>query len=117
MTNTYKEIKTWFLTASQEAVAPSSYYFSEIQSAGSSGTSATVNGEGIFVYLSANNVNATKYINPETGVAFTAANNPAGSFEALPDTDVVLEIAYGKSIYGKFTNVITDTAAVAYMYI
>jgi uncharacterized glyoxalase superfamily protein PhnB len=71
----------------------------------------TVKGGGIFQYLAANSSSpaATGHINPSTGVAFTANDNTAGFYEALAATGVAITIPAGLTIYGRFTEIASDS--------
>ena len=79
----------------------------------------TVKASGLYIYLRANSSSpaATGFIDPATGVAFTANDNAAGFYEALNTTQVSLDVEDGITIYGKFYEVITSSAdkLMAYM--
>jgi hypothetical protein len=77
----------------------------------------TVKGSGIYQYLGASNAAATSHIDPTTGVAFTAADNDAGYYEALDTVAVTIEITPGSTVYGRFTEVDATTTDAAVLYL
>ena len=99
----------YYVSTNDELVAPEGRHFFSVTSL--DGGTATLKGGGIFVQKDAvadgdNNPN-TGFINPTTGEAFVAEDNPfaAGHYEALPATAVQVELAAGQTVFGRFTSV------------
>tara|TARA_Y100001937_G_scaffold94152_1_gene127633 strand:- start:1962 stop:2333 length:372 start_codon:yes stop_codon:yes gene_type:complete len=103
----------YYVSTADELVAPEGRHFFSVTSL--DGGTVTLKGGGIFVQKDAvgdgdDNPN-TGFINPTTGEAFVAADNPfaAGHYEALPATSVEVNLAAGQTVFGRFTSV-TGTA-------
>ena len=103
----------YYVDNAVELVAPEGRHFFSITAL--DGGNVTVKGGGVFVQKAAvgdgdNNPN-TGFINPETGKAFVAADNPfdAGHYEALPATSVQIALAAGQTLFGRFTSVTGET--------
>jgi hypothetical protein len=104
----------YYVNSTNELVAPEGRHFFSVTSL--DGGTVTLKGGGIFVHKAAvadgtDNTN-TGFINPETGVAFVAGDNPfaAGQYEALPSTSVDIVLAAGQTVFGRFTSVSCSTA-------
>ena len=99
----------YYVSTNDELVAPEGRHFFSVTSL--DGGAVTLKGGGIFVQKAAvadgdNNPN-TGFINPTTGKAFVAADNPfaAGHYEALPTTSVQVDLAAGQTVFGRFSSV------------
>ena len=99
----------YYVSNAEELVAPDGRHFFSVTSL--DGGTVTLKGGGIFVQKGAvadgtDNPN-TGFINPTTGKAFVAGDNPfdAGHYEALPATSVQVVLAAGQSVFGRFSSV------------
>ena len=95
----------YYLSDANTLTAPEGRHFFSVTSL-DSGT-ITVKGGGVFKYLSASSTSpaATGFIDPSTGKAFTANDNAAGHYEALPATSVAIPLQAGQTAFGRFSDV------------
>lgn len=83
----------------------------------------SVKGGGVYEYVNVDTLseaNVKKYINPDTGVAYTgvtdADGDPTGFYQKIGSEEVSITMVAGQTIYGRFTTVKSDGTFTGFAY-